>query len=662
MSRRRTARTAVALIVTCCSLAAVASAGAAAWHGPLQISDAQVNVGETTPRISLGAGGDAGAGWWDEAGGGRVVLARKLRGAAWSAPVGVVLTGTAAPVCVGVDSQGDVTAAYSLPGPVAQVATWGASAAAPTVASLAVPGGLEVTDLAVNALGDAVVAGLAGLPAQVYVGYRRGFDGTFELHPFPSGTATSARVAINAQGVAAVVFRAGSQLFGATRARIVDWPLSADRVSGPGETVPVGDPSVGIDAAGTAVAAFTIAGPATVVRTSLRAPGGVWQESPDLSSPAAGFTAADVTVAVDPAGAALLAWDERNTVGYAAILALAGSTGSGHWGTIETASEAGADPPVAAIGNDGTAVVAWEHDTGAGTVGQARVRAPGDAGAWGEIRELGSLAAPSLSTDGSGDFATIGAPSGAPSYKPAVISFFDAAPPAISPVVFAGTNLAGTSVSMTVATQDSWSAIGTPTWTFGDGGSASGLSVAHLYTTNGPYDGHVSVTDDSGNKATADFTVVVGGTAPVTLAGVGFSARWKRSRVTGTVQIEGAVPRDGTYTLSVTRGRTQRIHSSFSLAAGPFSRTLELPATLLPGVYAVVLAPSAQLHERAHGLSPRQACGARRGRRRQGVPERRAHGRCEPEADRRRHRLGELPLRRPAEGQARADLVPHRRR
>ena len=257
----------------------------------------------------------------------------------------MVLTGTAAPVCVGVDSQGDVTAAYSLPGPVAQVATWGANAAAPTVASLAVPGGLEVTDLAVNALGDAVVAGLAGLPAQVYVGYRRGFDGTFELHPFPSGTATSARVAINAQGVAAVVFRAGSQLFGATRARIVDWPLSADRVSGPGETVPVGDPSVGIDAAGTAVAAFTIAGPATVVRTSLRAPGGVWQESPDLSSPAAGFTAADVTVAVDPAGAALLVWDERNTVGYAAILALAGSTGTGHWGTIETASEAGADPP-----------------------------------------------------------------------------------------------------------------------------------------------------------------------------------------------------------------------------------------------------------------------------------------------------------------------------
>ena len=54
-------------------------------------------------------------------------------------------------------------------------------------------------------------------------------------------------------------------------------------------------------------------------------------------------------------------------------------------------------------------------------------------------------------------------------------------------------------------------------------------------------------------------------------------------------------PRDGTYTLSVTRGRTQRIHSSLSLAAGPYSRTIELPATLLPGVYAVVLAPSAQL-------------------------------------------------------------------
>ena len=92
---------------------------------------------------------------------------------------------------MGVDAVGDVTAAYNS-SHVLTITNWAASAASPTTTPIAVVGGMAyVNDIAVNASGDAVVAGTSIFddgtpfpPAEVVVGYRHGFSGTFDLHRY----------------------------------------------------------------------------------------------------------------------------------------------------------------------------------------------------------------------------------------------------------------------------------------------------------------------------------------------------------------------------------------------------------------------------------------------------------------------------------------------
>ena len=150
MSRLLTVKAAFAATVAVIFLALVASAGAAAWQPPLQISDPPVNLGDTTARISLGTSGAAGAGWSDEGDGvtGRTVLARRPVGGSWSTVVAATGQGSQ-PILVGTDAAGDVTAAYTGVGPVTQIVSWAAGAAAPTTVALT-NSQVSVQDLAVE--------------------------------------------------------------------------------------------------------------------------------------------------------------------------------------------------------------------------------------------------------------------------------------------------------------------------------------------------------------------------------------------------------------------------------------------------------------------------------------------------------------------------------
>ena len=564
MSRARTHTAIVAAIVACCSLIVVAGAQAAAWQPPLQISNQAASVGDTSHRIALGASGDAGAGWWDNTAGGRIVLNRKRAGAAWSGPVPVAPTATSVPVYVGTDGGGDITAAYNSAGNVPNIVQWPAGAATPTSTPLTVPGGaLTIFDLAVNAAGDAVIAGIdASATAQVYVGYRHGFNGTFVLHPIPPGTvggnaATSVRVAINAAGAAIVVFRvAPSDLWGSTRTASVDWSTPVRIVT----PVLNADPTVAIDGAGRAVTAFIVSdtvapGTPTVVRAAMTVPGG-WQVSGNISDAITpNIVPATPVIVVNPSGTAMVAWAQTGpAVANNQIQASFGSTGTGLWSAFETVNQAGASLPSAAIGNDGTAVTSWEQDIsgGAGTLflGEAKVRSPGPAGTWGDLHFLTpnhpNSNQPWISTDGLGDFATISAPADGSAVNHAVVSVYDAAPPVVSAPSITGTLLAGDPVTFAVGSSDSWSAVGAPAWTFGDGGTASGASVAHTYATAGSYAVHVTVTDGSGNGAAQDVTITVS-SPQATLTAAAFAAKWKVSRVTGTLTVTGTAPRAGTY-------------------------------------------------------------------------------------------------------------------
>jgi PKD domain len=594
MSRLLTVKAVFASIVAVTFLALVASAGAAAWQPPLQISDPPVNLGDTTARISLGTSGAAGAGWSDEGDGvtARTVLARRPVGGAWSTVVAA--TGqTSQPILVGTDAAGDVTAAYSSLG-ITQIVSWAAGAATPTTVPVT-DQMVSVQDLAVNASGDAVISGIATGTNDIRVAYRHGFTGAWSAwHSFtgPALTGSTSKVAINAAGVATVAFRATTEYWAATRTTTTDWPTAAEQVTF-GAVDTNGVPSVAIDGAGGVYTAY-VSNPGAgvfILHTAYRsAAAAVWEESGPLTTAATGFSA---QIVMNPAGTALLVWQQTSAT---AIQAKLGSTGNRIWEAIpENVNDAGAEAPVAAISNDGTAIVAWERATVGGNLGQASVRSPGATGTWGDIHNLTALHAngnqPSISTDGRGDFATISAPYDGTTAKHAVVSIYDASPPTVSAPSVTGTLLAGDPLVLGVNASDEWSAVGTPAWTFGDGGTGTGLTPVHTYATAGTFTAHVTVTDGSGNSSSKDVSVTVG-SPQSTLTSAKFAGKWKVSLYTGgTLTVAGAVPRAGSYTIDVLRGTSRVMRFQDKLTAGAFTRKIKLTGRFFPGSYNIVLTP-----------------------------------------------------------------------
>ena len=183
MCSRRAARTATLAVVALLALTFAASAEAAAWQGPATISEATVN-GDPSPTIALGRSGDAVAAWWDDANGGRIAFARKRAGGTWSAPVTVAAPVSATPLFPAVDGSGNISVAYTSGG-ATTIATWAAGAPAPTLAPLPGPA-LAIGGFAVNAAGDAVLAGLGpGPTTELTVAYRQGPTNAFALRTYP---------------------------------------------------------------------------------------------------------------------------------------------------------------------------------------------------------------------------------------------------------------------------------------------------------------------------------------------------------------------------------------------------------------------------------------------------------------------------------------------
>ena len=488
-------------------------------------------------------------------------------------------------VLSGVDGAGDVTAAYNSVAPITPVANWSRRRRADASRALAVPGSVTVQDLAVNAGGrrrllrpragptsgsatgtaSAARPQLARSPDSTCDDYhgrhQRGGHGRRHLpgrRPVWAATRTATTIGRPRDRQQAVTTRRGADT----------------RSHGRRST-----------AAGNAYAAFTSAtAPASFVRTALRPPGGGWQESGDLSTtqPLLGRAGADRR---QPRRRGAARLEAAAPACQRSIQARSARRATGIWGPVETVNDAGADVPVAAICDDGSGVAPGSARRTGGNIGQARIREPGAGGVWGDIHNLNALHTRTTRSRRSRPTAQrlrhVSAPYDGTG-QAAAVSAYDVAPPTVSRLRVTGTLLAGDPLVLGVNATDEWSAVGTPAWTFGDGGTGTGLTPAHIYTTAGTYTAHVTVTDGSGNSSARTSPSSCRSRSPRSRA-TKFTAKWKQQ------QHQRHARRDGHS--AARRQLRHRRHEGQDVAqpplaklpAGAFTHTFKLTAKFLPG-------------------------------------------------------------------------------
>jgi len=590
-------------------LAGPPGAAAASWQGPAAVSD-PAEAASDTPHLALGRAGDGAVAWW---GAGRVMLARHLAGGAWSAPIGIGNAQSPVTPVVGVDSHGTVTAAWSeADGSETVIATWPAAAPWPTLTTLDASAPLVVTHLAVNASGAAVLAGDSGA-YDVAVAYRgsasASFDFTVETGTM-GGPARDAQVAINAGGAVVLLYRQGDSIWASRR------PAAAGAF-GPLEEVNAGfvsaatpaDLSVALDAAGNALAAFTLfGGNGRALGSAWSPPGGgwtlQWPLSPYYIVPQGATDATHPTIVVGAGGAAALVWLQLipSETPQRFVDVRLGSSATGVWGALETAIPTGYltsapvldFPPDAVFDESDALTVASEAGLPADPRSlQTVVRTRAPDGTWEAPVPLAAVhsvqSPPSLAADAAGHVVLAAAPDEGPFRKVVNVWVFDPIAPTVSPASVAGSRLAGDPVSLSVMPADTWSPT-TVQWDLGDGTSAAGTAIAHAYDATGSYVATATVTDAAGNVTTTRATVEITAKRAV-LAAATFNATWKRSRVHGTLLLRGTAPRAGAYVLAVRRGGRDAITRTLQLPGGDFTRTITLPGRMLPGRYTLTLAP-----------------------------------------------------------------------
>jgi hypothetical protein len=198
-----------------------------------------------------------------------------------------------------------------------------------------------------------------------------------------------------------------------------------------------------------------------------------------------------------------------------------------------------------------------------------------------------------------------GAPIAGNASAPATASIvLDTAAPAAVPTLSAASVRAGGSVTFDAGlSTDPNPGVGSgidpaaTTWDLGDGGTASGPAVRHVYVRGGTFTGALTVRDRAGNvSAPAPFTVTVTGAGGTTtgvrartfrLAGFAPSVRLRRGRLAGTVALRGTSPA-GVVRVTLRRLPSGRVVTlSRRVRAGSFAVVLRLPAGLSPGRYRI---------------------------------------------------------------------------
>jgi PKD domain-containing protein len=547
--KRRAQRVLVAVAACGCAvLVAAAGAHAAVWLPAADLSVPQTSVGCGFLGAQPGAGGidvavdsrgNAVAAWTrrDNANNQIVQASFRPAGGAFGPPQDVGISrgcyflGILGPIAdVALDDQGTA------------VLVWPGISGPNTVVQAAVrpPGGafgppIDLSDNSQSADSDPRVA-MSRSGHAVAVWSRSDGDndviqassrppgGTFGLPANLSGLApagadaTSARVAVNEQGAAAVAWvrLVGGNDITQVRVRPAGGSFAAEQsLTAAGQDAQ--SPDVAIDPQGRATVVWNRSdGTQSRAESRFLNAAGASPSGTDLLSNA-GVNASTAQVALDSENTAVAVWIGCPTGGGSCVIESASRPSNGSFSdpaAISPPADSNVLPKVA-VTPSGSAIAAWSE---LGTSGKVQSAARPKGGTFGGVADISSAGGfgvlPSVAVDDEGSalagWAFLRDSGGGQTAQAAI---FDAGAPALTSLAVPGTGTTGVPVGMSASAFDRFSGAAL-SWSFGDGTGGAGGSVAHAYGAPGVYTVTTTAQDAAGNAVSATRTIQISDPPP----------------------------------------------------------------------------------------------------------------------------------------------------
>ncbi len=315
------------------------------------------------------------------------------------------------------------------------------------------------------------------------------------------------------------------------------------------------EPDVAVDAAGTAVATWTRSNEKheLLPEAALSTAPGAWTARSQLAG-LGGTQQLEPEVTIDGAGAATASWEALS--GGKMVVFGADMSPAGAWSGAQAISTPGenAERPSLTEDNSGDALASWVREHGKGvTIVEAAARPAG--GAWQPDTAISNPAFEqehvAVAIDEHGDgVATWERELPENSNDQGVqAAGYDASGPALNGLAIPAAGVAGTPIALAVSPFDVWAALGATTWSFGDGATASGTNVTHVYAVAGSHAITVTSTDVLGVTTSASAKIAIGPAPPLPLIAPVLSAlkqsasRWREGRLLASISATRKKPR-----------------------------------------------------------------------------------------------------------------------
>lgn len=519
------------------------AAATADWLPAVDVSAGGEFGSKQEPQIAVGSPGEAIAVWPQLQGEYKVQASSKFAGGGWGAPVDVSSPDeNAVNPQVAMNAAGQAVAVWvdQWPSPnVVMAARRSPAGAWGPAEALSSPGASSARlDVAIDPEGRAVAAwSQSGSGIGVIEAATSSPDGSWELPvklSAPGHNAWEPKLAVDSTGhIAAVWYRfndSGNAIVQVAEKDVgSSWGEPQD-LSSPGANAVFPDVS---SSNGRTVVVWKRQ---QAVEAATKEPGGAWQAPVELAEPYSG----DPAIGMDATGNALAIWTSHFETG--SVARISSLTVGGTWSAPMTIAEFLAEEEAQtqiAVNLTGQAMAIWGSRDGGGGVVEA---ASGTVeGVWDKPVVISSSGARSarVGIDSEGSAAVVWRAAEPRRFQAAL---FDAVTPQLTALI-PGQARAGREVSFAVSPSTSWSPAGPVTWSFGDMSTATGLNVTHSFQEAGQYQVTVQATDAVGESTTASGVINVAPALAVSsrVVTVKRGKAHLRLRCDGTARCHGSV-------------------------------------------------------------------------------------------------------------------------